>query len=263
MIRCAHVIGQGRLGQHWADRLDSIGIDTIRWSRTSSDFVRDIGHWKAPEPADAVFIAVPDGAIAEVAQHVAPGLRPGTLLAHHAGAVPLDALPVPAQDRAVMWPPMTFMKGQSPHWESMPLAVESDNPDWLAWAQNISPQAFALTADSRRALHLGAVLAGNLSAAWIGTVEAYLETHQLTLSMLAPLVEESVDNALKGNALSTVSGPAARNDRNTLTQQTAALAGGTAKQAELAALHRILTNRILDHHGYDLLPPFQAKAPTD
>ena len=58
------------------DRLDSIGIDTIRWSRTSSDFVRDIGHWKAPEAADAVFIAVPDGAIAEVAQHVAPGLRP-------------------------------------------------------------------------------------------------------------------------------------------------------------------------------------------
>lgn len=33
MIRCAHVIGQGRLGQHWADRLDSIGIDTIRWSQ--------------------------------------------------------------------------------------------------------------------------------------------------------------------------------------------------------------------------------------
>ena len=87
----------------------------------------DIG--RPTEAADAVFIAVPDGAIAEVAQHVAPGLRPGTLLAHHAGAVPLDALPVPPQDRAVMWPPMTFMKGQSPHWESMPLAVESDNPD--------------------------------------------------------------------------------------------------------------------------------------
>ena len=263
MIHRAHVIGQGRLGQHWADRLEGIGIETIRWSRTPSEHVRDMGHWKATEASDAVFIAVPDGAIAEVAERAAQGLQPGTLLAHHAGAVTLDALPVPPQDRAVMWPPMTFIKGQTPAWESMPLAVESENPNWLTWAKNMSPRAFALTATSRRALHLGAVLAGNLSAAWIGTVEAYLETHDLNLNMLAPLVEESVANALKGKALSTVSGPAARNDRDTLAQQTAALSGGTAQQAELAALHRILTNRILDHHGHDLLPPLQTGPSTD
>ena len=49
MIRCAHVIGQGRLGQHWADRLDSIGIrhPSGGAGHPHADFVRDIGHWKA------------------------------------------------------------------------------------------------------------------------------------------------------------------------------------------------------------------------
>lgn len=263
MIRSAHVIGQGRLGKHWADRLEHLGIHTQRWSRTPSDNVKDMHHWTAPSETDAVFIAVPDGTITELAEHIAPGLKPGTLLAHHAGAVPLDALPVAPADRAVMWPPMTFIAGQTPDWNSMPLAVEADHSNWLLWARQLTPQAFALTSDSRRALHLGAVLAGNLTAAWIGTVEAYLEHHQLSLEMLAPLVEESVTNALKGKALNTVSGPATRNDRTTLDQQIQALSDPHLDQTELATLHRILTNRILQHHGHDLLPPFQTTAPSD
>lgn len=262
MIQSAHVIGQGRLGHHWADRLEELGIRTHRWGRTPSENVRDIRHWEASLQTDAVFIAVPDGAISEVAERIAPGLQPGTLLAHHAGAVPLDTLPVPSSDRAVMWPPMTFISGQTPDWSAMPIAVESANPVWLHWAQQLSPKAFSLTSESRRALHVGAVLAGNLTAAWLGTVEGYLETHHLSLDMLAPLVEESVSNALKGKALNTVSGPASRNDRTTLKQQTDVLSDPAQGQTELATLHRILTNRILHQHGHDPLPPFQATAPT-
>ncbi|MDA8695526.1 DUF2520 domain-containing protein [Flavobacteriales bacterium] len=262
MIQSAHVIGQGRLGHHWADRLEELGIRTHRWSRTPSDNVRDLHHWDASLQTDAVFIAVPDGAISEVAARIAPGLQPGTLLAHHAGAVPLNALPVPPSDRAVMWPPMTFISGQAPDWSTMPIAVETVNPHWINWAQRISPKAFSLTSDSRRALHVGAVLAGNLTAAWLGTVEGYLETHQLSLDVLAPLVEESVSNALKGKALTTVSGPASRNDRTTLEHQTAVLSDPSHGPSELATLHRILTNRILHQHGHDPLPPFQATAPT-
>jgi len=263
MIQSAHVIGQGRLGRHWADRLLDLGVRTQRWGRTPSGDVRDLSEWQHHVEADAVFIAVPDGAIAPVAQQIAPGLKPGTLIAHHAGAVPLSALPVPPQDRAVMWPPMTFVTGQTPDWSTMPLAVETENPVWFEWAQQLTPLAFSLTSESRSALHLGAVLSGNLTAAWLGTVETYLEKHSLSLDMLAPLVLESVANALKGQALSTVSGPAVRNDRDTLNQQAEVLTHATQEQSDLATLHRILTNSILHHHGHNLLPPFQAKASAD
>ena len=214
--------------------------------------------WTGNAAADAIFLAVPDDALPTVAAKVAEGLPESTLLVHHAGAVPSDVLPVTEHQRSVMWPPMTFGHGTSPNWNTLPLGVEANRPEILEWAAQLAPRSFPLTSDSRRALHLCAVLAGNLTAAWIGMVEEYLGQSELDIAILEPLIVESVHKALEGNALSTVSGPASRNDRHTLDAQVKALRTSNGNSPELAALHRILTNRILQAHGHPELPPIQA-----
>lgn len=254
MINRAHVIGMGRLGRHWADRLSALNVTVHRWSRTAQDGVRSMSEWSHAEPADAVFIAVPDDAIASVAESILPHLPGSTALVHHAGSVPLEALPVEPERRAVMWPPMTFTAGSSPDWNTLPLGIEAADPQWMQLGLRMTPQAFALTATSRPALHLGAVLAGNLTAAWLGVVESYLEQHGLPLSALAPLVEESVKRALEGGALDTVSGPASRNDADTLQRQAAALNCLSHPDQDLTSIHTLLTNRILAQHGHPPLP---------
>ncbi len=162
-----------------------------------------------------------------------------------------------------MWPPMTFMLETPPDWNTLPLGIESSEPKWLDLGRLIAPKAFALTAETRPMLHLGAVLAGNLTAAWLGVVESFLKQHGLPISTLGPLVLESVHHAMKGNALDTVSGPASRNDTTTLRQQIDTLQSVDAADDGIAILHRILTNCILQHHGYDTLPPFQAAPGKD
>lgn len=259
MINSAHVIGMGRLGRPLADRLEAMDIVVHRWSRRAADDVKPLSGWPAHQTGDAVFLAVPDDAIAEVAAQLAPTLPGTTFWVHHAGAVPLDILPVEDQRRAVMWPPMTFGEGAPPDWNTLPMGVESDHEPLFQWAQRLAPQAFRVTAISRPKLHLGAVLLGNLTAAWIGAVEGYLESHDLPLSSLRPLIEESVRKALKGKALDTVSGPASRNDRTTLDQQVQTLRTEKDPSPELSELHRLLTNLILEHHGHPTLPPFQTE----
>lgn len=265
MINSAHVIGMGRLGRPLANRLEEMGIPVHRWSRRASEGVTPLSAWPSRQTGDAVFLAVPDDAISEVADQLAPTLPSSTLWVHHAGAVALDILPAEDQCCAVMWPPMTFGEGQPPDWSTLPMGVETDHEPLFQWATKLAPQAFRVTATSRPQLHLGAVLSGNLTAAWIGAVEGYLESLDLPMSSLRPLIEESVRKALKGRALDTVSGPASRNDRATLDLQVQALhteVETSTERSKLSELHRLLTNLILEHHGHPTLPPFQAETGT-
>ena len=155
---------------------------------------------------------------------------------------------------------MTFQSTAAPDWQTMPMAVDAADASFQSWARTLAPGAFEVTDLQRQHLHLGAVLLGNLTAAWIGTVEAHLRNMDLTPELLTPLVEASVSKALEGNALDTVTGPAARNDRDTLNAQQSLLADA---DPDVADLHQRLTQRILTHHGHDPLPPLQAAPRRD
>ena len=76
-----------------------------------------------------------------------------------------------------------------------------------------TPACFDVTEEQRRHLHLGAVLMGNLTAA-DRTVQEHLNTPALMpTSSVSSLAEASLNVALQSQALDTVTGPAARNDR--------------------------------------------------
>lgn len=258
MIQSAHVIGMGRLGRHLADRLEALGLAVQRWNRSAHPGAEPLADW-TPDDADAVFLAVADDALPELAARMADVLPASTWLVHHAGSVPRAVL----GDRnrnAVLWPPMTFQSDVLPSWDVLPMAVDAVDPGFRQWARALAPQSFDVSDLQRRHLHLGAVLLGNLTAAWIGTVEVHLRDVGLDPSMLSPLVKASVDRALHGQALDTVTGPAARNDRNTLLAQQNLL---HRANPDLADLHAQLTHRILSHHGHDPLPPFQAAPRRD
>lgn len=262
MIHCAHVIGMGRLGRHLAQRLEDIGVQVQRWNRTSGAEAQDLAHWAPIGNPEAVFLAVSDGAISTVASQIKPQLSPKTLLIHHAGSVQREALDWPQSRTGVLWAPMTFQPGTAPDWEAMPLAVDTDHEGLRNWAARLAPECFPVTETQRKHLHLGAVLLGNLTAAWMGTVENHLSRLNLDAKVLKPLVQASVDKALAGNALKTVTGPAARNDRDTLNAQSDLLKS-TETESQLALLHHLLTNLILSEHGHQPLPPLQTKTGQD
>ena len=132
--------------------------------------------------------------------------------------------------------------------------VDTDHDPIRSWARTLTPNCTDVHGDQRKELHLAAVLLGNLTAGWIGAVQEHLRLRGLDANALSPLVSTSVQKALNSAALDTVTGPAARNDKATLLLQ-AELLNAHDAVGDLAAIHHILTNRILTHHGHDPLPP--------
>lgn len=255
----AHVIGMGRLGTHLAQRLEELDIEVIRWNRTPMDGTRALSEWTPDDRPEAVFLTVSDDALAALTALLSGRLDPDTWLVHHAGSVSRDVLGAAGCQTAVLWPPMTFQQSGAPDWSTLPLVVDTDHAPLRAWARKLTPNCTDVEGDQRRELHLAAVLLGNLTAGWIGTVQEHLRQRGLDAGALTPLVLASVRKALDSVALDTVTGPAARNDRATLLHQSDLLDAHDTL-GDLAAIHRILTNRILTHHGHDPLPPFQTEA---
>jgi len=262
MIRNAHVIGMGRLGIHLSERLESLGVKVSRYNRTAHPKAKALENWEAMNDLDAVFLAVSDSAIQDVAGRICPSLPSKACLIHHAGSVSRNILPWNPSQTAVLWPPMTFQSNETPDWQTLPMAVETVHGPLQEWARLLAPCSFSVNPEQRQHLHLGAVLLGNLTAAWVGTVQAHLKSMSLDPSILSPLVQASVEKATQGAALDTVTGPAARNDRATLTAQSNLLQSPEV-QPELALLHHHLTNCILSHHGHLPFPPFQAETGQD
>ena len=255
----AHVIGMGRLGAHLAERLDTLGIDVVRWNRSPIDGAQPLSEWTPNDRPDAVFLSVSDDAIAHMTTMLSGRLGTDTWLIHHAGSVSRDVLSAAGCKTAVLWPPMTFQQSGSPNWSSLPLVVDTDHAPIRTWARALTPNCTDVRGDQRKELHLAAVLLGNLTAGWIGAVQEHLRRRGLDAKALSPLVSASVQKALESVALDTVTGPAARNDKATLLLQSDMLDAHDT-MGDLAAIHRILTNRILIHHGHDPLPPLQAEA---
>lgn len=253
MIQRAHVIGMGRLGRHFAARLATIGVEVTRWNRTPGTDALPLSEFEVGD-AQAILFAVSDHALPDVVASLLSSLPEDCWLIHHAGSVPTSIFG-DHRKRAVLWPPMTFQSDTAPDWTDLPIAVECDNDELRQWARHLTPGCFDVTEAQRRHLHLGAVLMGNLTAAWIGTVQEHLNTMELDANILAPLAEASLQVALQGQALDTVTGPAARNDRETLLSQRSLLQDA---HPDILDLHNRLTRRILLHHGHDPLPPFQA-----
>lgn len=255
----AHVIGMGRLGTHLALRLEELDIEVTRWNRTPMDTARTLSTWSTDNQPDAVFLTVSDDALDPLVAALSGQLEPDTWLIHHAGSVSRDVLVAADCKTAVLWPPMTFQQSSAPDWSSLPLVVDTDHDPIRTWARTLTPNCTDVHGDQRKELHLAAVLLGNLTAGWIGAVQAHLRLRGLGAKALSPLVSASVQKALDSSALDTVTGPAVRNDRATLLHQSDLLDAHDTL-GDLTAIHRILTNRILTHHGHDPLPPFQAEA---
>jgi predicted short-subunit dehydrogenase-like oxidoreductase (DUF2520 family) len=178
-------------------------------------------------PADVYLVAVPDAAIPEVlAQAQFPA---GALVAHTSGTVPLTVFKeTPGIRGGVFYPLQTFSMGRNVDWRTVPLCVEATDAEaeatLLALASTLSEQAQRVATPQRQAIHIAAVFACNFTNHLLGISHALLQEQQLPLTLLAPLLHETVEKALAFPPFTVQTGPAARHDEPTLARHRTALA---------------------------------------
>jgi predicted short-subunit dehydrogenase-like oxidoreductase (DUF2520 family) len=199
------VIGAGRAGSAIAARLRERGVG-----------VRDDGELQ--------LLCVPDRAIAEAAQAIAPG----PWVAHVSGGTPLAALD-PHVHRFSVHPLQTLTTSRGPEQlDGAWAAVTAETPAareralWLAEVLGLRP--FALADDRRALYHAGAVMASNFLVTLYRTAASLVAEAGAPPESLIPLMERTIENGFE------LTGPIARGDWETVERHLAALDGTGAER---------------------------------
>jgi len=131
--------------------------------------------------ADCYLFAVPDTAIAEVAESLsAHEVGRDALWVHVSGATPLEALSHCHRDAAVLYPLQTFSEGRELDFRKVPLYLEGMTPEAKTAVESLGCElsdvvAWA-TSEQRQVLHIAAVVACNFSNYLIGRAESLPST---------------------------------------------------------------------------------------
>ncbi|MCB9278420.1 MAG: DUF2520 domain-containing protein [Lewinellaceae bacterium] len=211
-------------------------------SRIGAQPVADI---RGIDPAGRLFIlAVADQAVPELAAALTPLNAPERLFVHTSGSLPSTIL-APAFSRyGVFYPLQTFTKNRTPDFDEIPVCVhaaaEADLRVLEALGQRVSRKIYRINDEERAAAHIAAVFANNFTNHLYGIAERLLAENGLPFDLIRPLILETALKVQSESPAPMQTGPARRNDRETIRRHLEAL----GRHPEWASLYRLITESI-------------------
>jgi len=248
-------IGSGNVATHLAIAFKAMGAEIIQvWSSDSRNAeilaaltkAKPFRRWEELDrSADCYVIAVKDDAIASVASHL-KGVK-GIVL-HTSGATPIEMLSGAGSGYGVLYPLQTFSKTKAVDLTKVPFCIEGNNPETLekiaVIAQLLSANVSVVSTEQRMILHLAAVFASNFSNHLYHLSGQLLEQHELKFDLLRPLILETAQKVQSSLPIDVQTGPAVRNDQQTMEKHLDLL----KNSPELQQLYQSLSNSIKKSH---------------
>ncbi len=228
------IVGRGRAGGSLAVALSSVG-----WLVETPD--RTARLEACGDGVDAVILAVPDSAIAEVAAQISPSATP---ILHLAGSLGLNVLAGHPQPGA-LHPLVSLPNAQ------LGSDLLLDNA-WFAVAghsiavdiaEALGGRHFEVTDENRSRYHAAAAIASNHTVALLGQVERVAASCGVPFAAFVPLILGSVHNVAELGAAAALTGPVSRGDEATLDRHRQALdpAELDLYEAMVAAARKLLS----------------------
>ncbi|WP_194776452.1 Rossmann-like and DUF2520 domain-containing protein [Pararhodonellum marinum] len=224
------LLGTGHVAWHLAPAMENAGHHVLQvYGRNIKAASKITERLYEAEPKDdldfseskaEIFIlAVSDSAISEIADKVI--LPEDSILVHTSGTVPLDYLNYSsASFTGIFYPLQTFTAGRELEMDDVPFILESDDQTTLQklkkLAKSLSPLQYVVKSKDRKALHIAAVFSNNFTNHMIRIAEEVMRRQGLDFDMLKPLIIETIGKSLEMGSKYAQTGPAIRNDFETL-----------------------------------------------
>jgi len=250
------IIGAGNVAWHLAPALEDAGHTVTEvYARTlkSAEKVTERVYEAIPKDnldfseskAELFIVAVSDSAIPEVSDEII--LPDGAILIHTSGSVDLDVLNFSsASFTGVFYPLQSFTIGKKVAWDELPILVESEDEETLQklkkLAKSLTHQIYTVRSKDRKGLHVAAVFASNFSNHMIRIAEEIMRRQGLDFEMLKPLIIETISKSLQIGAKNAQTGPAIREDYETLEDQHQFL----NYNMQFAEIYRLVSQDIID-----------------
>lgn len=218
------VIGSGNVAQHLIKVIErSAGIQLLQ------AYARNLGELKKLLPeeqiatsyneikeADVYIIAVSDGAIANVAAQLPFS---GRFVVHTSGSVSMTE-PDGKNRRGVFYPLQTLSKNKEVNFQMVPLCLETEYKEDFTLLEQLakafSGSVYAINSEQRRALHVAAVFVSNFVNNMYAIGSEICRDNAIDFTILKPLIQETADKILSLSPLQAQTGPAVRNDTETI-----------------------------------------------
>jgi predicted short-subunit dehydrogenase-like oxidoreductase (DUF2520 family) len=189
--------------------------------------------------ADVYLIAVSDDAITKVSAQL-PFLN--RLVAHTSGTVSLDALD-PKNRKGIFYPLQTFSKNKAVDFNQIPICLESPNEQDGALldivARSISDHVHKINSVQRKSLHIAAVFVNNFVNHLYQIGYEICNENKVPFEIVKPLILETANKVMTLSPKEAQTGPAKRNDNQTIQAHLNALTDENQK-----AIYQILTQSI-------------------
>ncbi len=201
------LIGQGNVASHLLHAFEN--STTVEVAQINSRALENIPQ------SDVTIIAVSDDAISIVSNQLEN--RNG-LLVHTSGTVSLESLT--ANRKGVFYPLQSFTKDTTVDFSSIPFCLEVSNADDYnlleTLAQSICSKGYRINTKQRKKLHMAAVFVNNFTNHMYTIGKDICDEHNVPFEILHALIEETASKITSISPAKAQTGPAKRNDKQTI-----------------------------------------------
>lgn len=221
------IVGAGNVATHLSKELKRVNVDVVSiWSNrfvNAEKLANEVGGYAASdlkqlivEDSDIIIIAVKDDVIKAVADQL-KGYK--GIIVHTSGAVGLNEV-ASVENYGVFYPLQTFSKAKEINFKNVPLCLEANTAATLLKLKELagllSKNIYEVNTRQRETLHLAAVFACNFPNYLYTIAQQLLEKQQLNFELIKPLIEETANKVQTALPATVQTGPAVRNDEQTL-----------------------------------------------
>ena len=224
------LIGAGNVGTHLGKKLHQEGYNIIQiFSRKAkkakalaTNIEAESTHQfsKIKKDADLYILAVSDNAIESVAAALSKIIGKNKLVVHTSGATPTLLLKTYFKHYGSFYPLQTFSISRNVNFEKVPMCIDANSYTkkilLTEIAEQLSEKIYHIDDNQRAKLHVAAVFVNNFSNNLFALGEKITQKENLPFEILKPLIEETVLKIQNHSPLEMQTGPAIRNDQNTI-----------------------------------------------
>ncbi len=219
-----NIIGAGNVALHLAKAIKDQAIYKLQSIAGRSE--NALIHYKELQTsycsidelseANITLIAVSDNGIKEVSAKIPYDTG---MFAHTSGSVALEVLSR-FEHYGVFYPLQSFSKEDSISFSEIPICLEVAQEDDKEVLENLafslSNKVTQISSAERAQLHLAAVFVNNFANHCFTMGQTLCEKHDLSFDLLKPLISKTVDKAILSDPALSQTGPAKRNDTQTI-----------------------------------------------
>lgn len=199
-----------------------------------------------PISTDIIIVAVPDHRLKSILENIR--CRPDAMVVHTAGSFGLEVFPGHFTAKGVFYPLQTFSRERDVDFSGIPFLLESSDSHSSAIlegvANSLGGKTFFFNAEQRKMLHLAAVFICNFANHMLTGGKQVADKAGVPFEIFFPLLQETVSKAMDIGPEKSQTGPAVRNDQNTIEKHMELL----SFSPELKKMYREVTSSIIKYH---------------